>query len=528
MRLSIDKLAKAANRELARRTALGIGVKFDLLAFCGDHVYQRAVATDRAPWAHLMCSRQSGKSQICDGILLDNALTAPGSTNLLLGLTGVAVRTNNWESIWKPLCEKAGIPDSWHNETRMMTSFPNGSRVMFAGTDDLRHVRGYLGNSLPNGVVVLDESQDQTDAILRYVVEKLLPPMLTFTSRIIMAGVLPDVEAGYFYDIALPSSEVPADGVCGVKRGVWTCYEWARAANVHTPDAMAWLAEHMREKGITEDDPEIARDWFMRRVWIRDALAYGYVRERDGYEPTRTAWEDELAALLESLKIPFDTLMAAVPWEGVDTVSVGIDPGGGDRFPVQAWGWGKAIPTVQHLFDFTPPRNAGLSWGQVEVVLKYVAKHYRPNFWHYDAGSSTTELDTFHRDTGIPAIKAAKKGDARGQIRRVKNLFAERVAKVMIGSSLEEDCRKARRDPATPINGAWKWSQQWHPDPSEAARYALAPYWDTFKPPETKKPPQTPYDEAMARMKEAAKKQGRIGYHAQQLRRSGQGGSSWG
>jgi hypothetical protein len=523
-------LARAARAERKKRERAGTVVSFDLDAFCGDHEYQRAVAHDMSPWQHWMWARQTGKTEIADGIMFDNANRLnPGSLNLFLGLTGVAVRTMNWEPKWqRRICEPAGVPTSWHNETRMATRMPNGSRIMFAGTDDLTHVRTFLGNSAPGGVIIIDEAQEQKDSVLRYILEQLLPPMLTPTTRVILAGVLPDVEAGYFYDLALPFAErALVAEVKGIKRGGWSLYECGRAMNTHTPNAIADHETYLRDRGLTWDDPQTARDWLMRRVWLNDALAYGYQRERDGYTPVRAEWEGDLASLLEQLAIPFDTLMAAVPWAGIDTFSVGIDPGGEDRFPVQVWGWGKGCPNVQHVFDFTPPRRAGLSWGQVEVVLKYVAKHYNPAFWFYDAGSGTTELDTFHRDTGIPAIKAAKKSDTRGQIRRVKNMFAEKVAKAMIGSSLEEDFRKARRDPSAPINGPWKWAPAWHPDPSEAARYALAPYWDTYKPPAEAKPQPTPYEEAMARMKEAAKKQGRIGYHAQQLRRGGQGGSSW-
>lgn len=493
-----------------RRRGIGGGIRFDIEAFCGGHEYQLAVARDMSPWLHLECARQSGKTEICDGILLDNAATRnPGSTNLFLGLTGVAVRTMNWEPKWKRrLCEPAGVPDRCHNATRMMTAFPNGSRVLFAGTDDLTHVKTFLGNSLPGGVVVIDEGQDQKTDVLRYILEQLLPPMLTPTTRVILAGVLPDVEAGYFHDLALPTEDparvyfdlalpngetAKVSDVRGVKRNGWTLYEWGRAANVHTPGAMESHDRYLRDRGLTWDDPQTARDWLMRRAWIRDALAYGYDRSKNGYEPTRAAWEDDLRRELEAAGIPVECLMAAVPMPGVDTFSVGIDPGGEDRFPVEVWGWGPGCPFVQHVFDFCPPRGARLSWGKLAAtVLHAIEKHLRPSWRVYDAGSSTNELEVFTRDTGLVAIAAAKKSDTRGQIRRVLNLFAEGRAKVMIGSALEEDFRKARRDPNGDPNGPWKWSSQWHPDPSEAARYALQPYFDAYRPPEieTSLPPE--------------------------------------
>jgi hypothetical protein len=497
-------LARAARAERKKRERKGTDVKFDWEAFAGAHEFQRAVARDlRAlveQWFHLMCARQSGKTQICDGALLDNALVVPGSKNILLHLTGTAVWEANWESIWKPLCEKNGVPDSWHNETRMLTRFPNGSRVLFAGTDDMSNVRKFLGNSLPGGLVVVDESQDQADEMLRYICEQLLVPMMTATTRVVLAGVLPDVEAGYFYDHAMPVelSSHAGHEVKGVKHGGYLHYEWGRAANVHTPGAMALLEKYMAEKGLTVEDPQIARDWFIRRVWVKDALAYGYDRARNGYTPVRAAWEDELRAELEAAKVPVECLMAAVPHEGVDTFSFAVDPGGGDRFPIEVWGWGSRARRLQHVFDFCPPRNAGLSWNKVAMVLKYVARHYPTGWGFYDAGGSDVELDVFGRDTGIPVLAAARKTDTAGQIRRVKNLFAEGIAEVMIGSALETDLRKARRDPNAPPKGPWRWHPGWHPDPSEAARYALAPYFDMYEAPPP--PPPPPDQQAIQQM----------------------------
>lgn len=540
---SVRELREAVKRDQAARARDATAIRFDLEAFCGGHEYQLAVARDMSPWLHLECARQSGKTELCDGILLDNALTTnPGSTNLFLGLTGVAVRTMNWEPKWRRrLCDPAGVPDRCHNSTRMMTELPNHSRVLFAGTDDLTHVKTFLGNSLPGGVVVLDEGQDQKTDVLRYILEQLLPPMLTPTTRVILAGVLPDVEAGYFHDLALPADD-PArkyfdlalpngetarvSDVRGVKRNGWTLYEWGRAANVHTPGAMESHDRYLRDRGLTWDDPQTARDWLMRRVWIKDALAYGYDRDRNGYTPTRAAWEEDLRRELEGLKVPVECLMAAEPMIGVDTFSVGIDPGGGDRFPVQVLGWGRSCPVVQHVFDFTPPRRAGLSWGKLEPVLRAVARHYPTGWWHYDSGGLKVEVDNFARDTGIPAIAAAKKSDAEGQIRRVKNLFEGGKGKVMIGSAAEADFKKAKRDPDSPQAGPWKWAKGWpHPDPSEAFRYALAPYFDTYKPEAPPKPAQTPYEAAMARAAAEAKQQPRAGYHARAAR--GRGGSHW-
>jgi hypothetical protein len=98
------------------------------------------------------------------------------------------------------------------------------------------------------------------------------------------------------------------------------------------------------------------------------------------------------------------------------------------------------------------------------------------------------ELDTFGADYGVPLIKAANKSDFPGQVRRVNDLLTRGRAKVMIGSKLEEDYQKARFDADARKRGQWRWSSQWHPDPSEAARYALQAYFDAYREPEVVDP----------------------------------------
>jgi hypothetical protein len=472
-------------------------LRFSAVEMAGDHTHQVAVATDPSQWIHLMTSRQSGKSWIDDGILLDNGLAWPGSTGLLLGLKGTGVKVNNWVPIWKRgVCERASVPDDWHNETTMLTSLPGGSRVMFAGTDDLSNVKKYLGNRLDHGVVIIDESQDQPDEVLRYILKVLLPPMLTPTSRVILSGVLPDVPAGYFYELAADRSLAEAPHLAKSKG--WSHHEWARAANVHTPEAMGQLAAYLRAHGIDESDPQIQRDWYLKRVWDVNATAYRYEREKNGYEAEVPDW-------LASVVPASGRVMASKPWPGIDSFSVGIDPGSSDRTAVEVWGWGPSRPGVQHVFEWVSDRKAHTSLGQIASVLAVIQQHFAPDCWYWDPGSGKMELDTFSQDYGVPVIKAANKVDLPGQVRRNSDLLVKGWAKVMVGSGLEEDYQKARWDAQARAQGRFSWSSQWHPDPSEAARYALAGYFDAYVEPE----PETPYAVARRAAAELAEKRRR-------------------
>lgn len=454
------------------------GPRFDLTAFCGGHAGQLAVSRCRDPFQHWMWARQTGKSTIADGVLLDNAMAQPKSTNLLIGLNGPAVKLNNWVPVWKGrACEGAGIPDEWHNEQDRITYFPNGARVGFAGTDDMRHVRKFLGNRLHNSVVIIDESQDQPPEVLRYILKTLLPPMLTPTTRVILAGVLPDVPAGPFYELAHPHEL--GDGVC-------TCvgyrhFEYGRAANVHTPEAAGQLQEYMRLHSLTLDDPTIQRDWFIRRVWDLSATAYRYSRERNGYKAEVPDW-------LETVDWEHGIAKAAHPHEGIDQFTIGIDPGGGDRTSIVVWGWGEHTHEIQHVAEWVTPRDTPVPLSEIASTLSVLVDHYPTDDIYWDPGSGSLEIDTFGTDYGIPLVRAANKADFPGQVRRVNDLLTKGWLRVMIGSAVEEDYQRARFDQEARAKGTWRWSSQWHPDPSEAARYGLQGYWASYTEPEAPKP----------------------------------------
>jgi hypothetical protein len=287
----------------------------------------------------------------------------------------------------------------------------------------------------------------------------------------------------------------------GKRNAGWSHHEWGRAANVHTPDAMADLQRYLKAQSIDINDPQIQRDWFMKRVWDLAATAYRYDRTKNGYVATEPEWLDEelealalhpmladVRALYLRTQQPLDGgarfgLMAAVPHDGIDSFSCAIDPGSRDRFSVEVTGWGEETQEVQHVFEWSSPRSAQLAWSHIGPVLGLVRRRFDPDHWRYDAGSSLNELDVFKRDYDVPAIAAAKKADLHGQVSRGKDLLVQGRATVMEGSALEEDLQRARWDPEARAKQQWRWAAAWHPDPSESWRYSLDPYFDLYVPP---------------------------------------------
>ncbi len=476
---------------------------WSLKSFCGGHQEQYAIANDNAQWLHLLCARQSGKTQIDCGIMIDRWRRYPNSLHIFLGLNGVAVRENAWTPAWLRTLDRYGIRRR-DNGTIMKSVHANGARAIFSGTDDLKHVRNVLGNRLENGTFIIDESQDQPPAIIDYLLDVVLPPMMTPTTKIIMSGVRPDLPGGRFY----------AERLHGV--GPWAHHSFARWSNVHTPEAREQLNKYLHDvkidwADIHRCDPthetfdvtaintmspgkvaiilRVLRDWLNRDVYDPNAREYMYREEVNGYTPTLPEWARDF-------KVPegFGRVMFAEPWPGIDQFSVGIDPGGGDPFGLQVIGWGKRHRRIQHLVDWTSPRNARLTWGDVMRVLgKVVALRYPTRHWRYDTNSDT-ELDTFGHEYGVPVIRAAKKADMKGQIRRFNDVLKPGTFAAMLGSSMVQDFERAQLD------DTGNWTAAYHPTGSEAGRYALGAYWELHKAPP---PPPTkldPFDKEAARL----------------------------
>ncbi|HET6281037.1 MAG TPA: hypothetical protein VFH73_08725, partial [Polyangia bacterium] len=233
------------------------------------------------------------------------------------------------------------------------------------------------------------------------------------------------------------------------------------------------------------------RDWFGEFVFDPTATAYRYQVALNGYDAEAPGWLAELFATGFKFCHPTKDdgkcrygVKASKPHPGITRFSAAIDPGTSDRATLQITGWGDETHEVQHVFEWSTPRKAGATWDDIAGVAGFVNGKLDIEAWRYDGGGSNMEIDTFGNDYGLPVIKAAAKADMRGQIARENTLFQKGWSRIMKGSALEEDYQKARLDPDALARGQLKWSSQWHPDPSEAKRYADQGYYDAYQAPE--------------------------------------------
>lgn len=476
----VDELLRLTEDEPEQSICEQLGISAESLS-CHDgnqHGKQLAMISDAALYEIVLCSRRAGKTYGLACLALLKALSKPRQNIIYIGLSKPHARKFLWEEVWKPLMKAWKVPCKML-EDEMTTKFPNGSIMYVSGTDDVRHIESFLGNRLD--LAIVDEAQSQSDSVLIPLTTRILPNALLDDmenpGKLVLSGTIPEVDAGHFMEVW--------------KGDQWSKHNWNRFENPYLKDQPAALKAFLSANpGLTEESPEVQREWFGRFVFDKNATAYTYDPEINGYVPTAPDWLALVPETMgEALLKATACLMAAVPLPGIEYFSCALDVGGADRVSVQVNGWGRMTETVQHVFDWTSMRKAALSWDQMGQMLGVVAKHFSVAYWWYDS-TSTNELDTFTRLYGVPVVKAANKSDMPGQVRLTNNLLTSGKYKVMRRSALEEDYQKTRWDQDARSKQIWKWARAWHPDPADASRYSLRPYFDAFQ-----KPVEPPKDD---------------------------------
>jgi len=341
-----------------------------------------------------------------------------------------------------------------------------------------------------NGVLV-HNCQDQPDALLTDLAGRILSNTLTDRwGTLILMGVVPEVEAGFWWDIWSKSN--------------YSKHNFSQMENPFLPHAMEELLDYLAHNpGLTIDSPIIQRERFGRFKFDRTLTAYTYTPELNGYAPELPEWfagvEQWMADNYPTANVPYLErtqapasgaarfgLLASVPHTGITSFAASVDQGRGDRVSINVIGWGSDTDEVQHVAEYSTPRKAQLVMSQIAPVMALFQLHYDIQSWSMDG--VVNELDTLDSDYGIGLVRAPLKADMPGQVRRQNDLLTTGKAQVMEGSATEEDLTKARWNKDARAKGQYTWASQWHPDPSESWRYAHALYHSEYVAPEPERP----------------------------------------
>lgn len=442
----------------ARLAALSVKTRPALSTLSVGHPKQAAFVADclvPGSSVQVRCSRRAGKTF---GICLALATVASSRTcnSVYFGLTSKAVHRSVWLQIWLPLMA-AHFPEARNIEADHLTIFPNGSTVVFLGTDDLKFVETALGSSI-DGLAVIDESQSQTDDIMDALVDRILPPALSDdrgagSGTLVISGTIPEAPTGRAHESWHAEN--------GYKKHAWNRFD-----NPFLKNQERALREYLAKRpALTIDSPIVQRDWFGVEV----------------FDPSMRAWTGFVDALYPEGNL-YDG--EAPPCE---FYSAACDPGGQDEYAIITMGWSRNSPLIYQADEWCTGEGEKVPLSRVRDECIRIDNRYHPFSWAYDSNSQNTN-DTFTSDFGIMLIRPAVKSDFRGQFDRMNDLLAQRRLLIRKGSVLHRDMLKARLNPKAYANGGDPWHSSYHGNCHDAARYALAAYFNS-RPKEAPPPP---------------------------------------
>jgi len=443
----------------------------------GEHPKQLEILSSKARNILMLCSRRAGKTEAACRMLVLTMMALPNVACLYLALVGPQAKVV-WRRKWLPLLRDLKIP-AVNEELDMVTTFPNGSTVRFGGVDDARHVASMLGDSMAGGLAIIDEAQSQPE-VVKELAEDVLEPMLSETTaekpvpgRMVIQGTIPKIKAGYFMDTWMANL---VDGKIANGPGrEWELWNFSRFDNPYLTNNRQALENTMRKYGWAEDHPTIQRDWFGRWDIEDDVTAIHYRKERAG-------WQPELLLNYREDQLAPGKLICGKPPDGVDLFAIGLDPAAtADRFVVQVIGWGRGVSGVFHMAEWATEKAADARESQWIEVIKFFKERYgRIVRVIRDAGSATTTNDMLYRSHGIiiePALKGG--GSLRARVDRLDDLVSRGEFRIIVGSKLEEDCKRAMWSQKQRALGKWAWDPSWHPDALDAASYALPAFLES-------------------------------------------------
>ncbi len=459
-------------------------------AIAGGHQAQLSILAGDWQSLILMCSRRAGKSIVCVSLCVLTALKTRNVRCLYLSLTAEQSAPRFEEC--KTLLKRYGISHET-NGTDQTVTFVNGSRIRFTGIDDKRRAGVFKGDQLAAGIAIVDEAQDDP-GLLEWLLKDVLDPMVSETTlekpvpgRIVVAGVVPDSEAGYFWDLWAENF----DDATGVSRegSSWRCMGWGRVDNPHELDFRKHLDAYMAKYNLSEDDPIVQRNWHGRRVFDKNVTAYRYSVARNTFTPTPAPWLPEFRAPLSDAGMKLGTLLAAQPPPGVTDFGVGIDPASKrDCCAIVVWGWGAMSSDVWQVAEFVTEPGSGIRQDQwIDVLLQL--RGWYPNMLgiQRDAGSAAEDIILTDYKLRIEAVVKGP-GSVKERVERSAALLGQGRVHVMAGSNLEEQLKTVRWDGAARARGKWVLLSTIANDVSDAGDYGLTPYVNQHEP---KKPAET-------------------------------------
>lgn len=291
---------------------------------------QNAFILDPSRYIDAQCSRRAGKTSGLARRFFRTMERHPKSQCLYLALTQDSAR----EILWPVLHEindahKVGCT---FIESKLEMKHPNGSKLKLMGADLKNFIKRLKGRKYPG--VGIDEAQDFGVHLQSLVDDVLTPSISDYEDGwLALTGTPGPVPQGYFFDVTQN------------KKYGFSHHEWTLFQNPHMPNPEAFVADLIKKREWTNDNPTLLREW--RNKWVLDA---------------KSLWIQYNAATNHYQELPKEH-----KWNYL----LGVDIGFNDADAVAVLAWAETSPTTYLIEESIKPKQ-GISalFTQIEALQK--------------------------------------------------------------------------------------------------------------------------------------------------------------
>lgn len=388
---------------------------------------QRPFGTSRTRLQTACCTRRSGKTVGELVKVLDVLRSKPNSVGLYITLSRINAKRIAWETL-KSLNADHKLGGEV-NESELCLTLPNGARFYLTGCADMGEVEKFRGLAL--AIVVIDEAQSFPTLLLKRLIDEVLvPALMDFAGLLVLVGTPGPVPIGYFHDCVISSE--------------WEHFAWSVFDNPYIKlksgrDPQELLAEELKRRGVSAEDPVIQREWFGRWVLDPNSLVFAF----DPKKNARLAPQHQECVM-------------------------GIDFGFHDADAIDVLGWTTVDgPEVDLVYEWV---GAKQSITPLMNRVREVYERFKPLAVVADTGGLGKKIaEEISARTGIP-IEAADKLRKLEHIELVNDAFRTGRLWVPPDSRFAQDALLLEWDKTDPEKP--KISDRFHSDTADGLLYA--------------------------------------------------------
>lgn len=272
----VNKQAILAELQKRKKQSEKTLFTFDAFTFQAQRDFFRS-STKRFKTA--VCSRRAGKTVGIVADMLDTAIYESGVNLLYITVTQQAARAIIWADLMN-IIEDFDI-DCRIDNSRLIITFPNKSRIYIAGAKDRAEIEKYRGWKLRK--CYIDEAQSFRQYIRELINDVIIPALRDLKGILYLTGTPGPVLAGIFYEFSTSPN--------------WDNHHWTAFDNphMHLPpekDLEETLAEERIMRGIDVSDPSYIRETYGKWVEDVDSLVFKFNKGKNIYDelPTEGEW----------------------------------------------------------------------------------------------------------------------------------------------------------------------------------------------------------------------------------------------